>query len=63
MSQIDLSNCLEVARLELAYLHDIQINLQEMNKALWGEMYFENKIRPRLVFDREAPDDYLESLI
>lgn len=63
MPLVDLSDCKAVAKRELAYLHDIQINIQELNKFFQGKEYFDRFIEPKLTKAVDYHDDYLIQVV
>jgi hypothetical protein len=62
MAAVDLTQCNQVAKRELAYLHDIQINIQELNKFFMGQEYFNNVVAPKLTKAVNTNTDYLEQV-
>lgn len=59
---VDLTKCDQVAKRELAYLHDIQLTNQELLKAVLGLTYYTNNIVPKLTKEVKSTSDYLEQV-
>jgi len=60
VAQVDLTKCDQVARRELAYLHDLQMLMQIQIKFMYGETYYQNNVFPKLTKEVKTKDDYLE---
>lgn len=63
MAQVNLSNCSDVAKRELAYLHDIQMLQQELIRFFGGNDYFDLKVAPKLTKEVKDGSDYAEQVI
>lgn len=62
MAQVDLTKCDQVAKRELAYLHDNQMLLQELIKLFGGQLYFNEKVAPKLAKNVLNASDFLEQV-
>lgn len=60
MVNVNLNNCAEVAKAELARLHDQQVLLQYLVKALLGKNKYDVIALTELKLEAKTKDDYLE---
>lgn len=59
---VDLTKCDQVAKRELGYLHDHQVLLQEIIKIFGGQVYFDEKVAPKLSKQVYSASDFLEQV-